>query len=59
LIEATLTQEKEDQSSTILGLCQFVVFPACALWFVLVGLQLYHYGKRQVSAPVVQVAGAA
>jgi hypothetical protein len=33
-------------SSTILGLCQFVVVPACALWFVLVGLQLYRYGRR-------------
>jgi hypothetical protein len=26
--------------STILGLCQFICVPACALWFVLVGLQL-------------------
>jgi hypothetical protein len=42
-------------ASTILGLCQFVVVPACALWFVLVGLQLYRYGRR-LPAPV---AGAA
>jgi hypothetical protein len=33
-------------SSMILGLCQFVVVPACALWFILVGLQLYRYGRR-------------
>jgi hypothetical protein len=46
-------------SSTILGLLQFIVVPACALWFVLVGAQLYRYGKRQLSAPMVQVAGVA
>jgi hypothetical protein len=33
-------------SSTILGLCQFMCVPACALWFVLVGAQLYRYGRR-------------
>jgi hypothetical protein len=33
-------------SSTILGLCQFICVPACALWFVLVGVQLYRYGRR-------------
>jgi hypothetical protein len=27
-------------SSVILGLCQYICVPACALWFVLVGLQL-------------------
>jgi hypothetical protein len=31
-------------SSMILGFCQFVVVPACALWFILVGLQMYRYG---------------
>lgn len=34
-------------SSFILGLCQFICVPACALWFVLVGLQLFRYGYRQ------------
>jgi hypothetical protein len=43
-------------SSTILGLCQFIVVPACALWFVLVGLQLYHYGRR-LPAQVAVAAG--
>jgi hypothetical protein len=33
-------------SSTILGLCQFICIPACALWFILVGAQLYRYGKH-------------
>jgi uncharacterized protein DUF4386 len=33
-------------SSFILGLCQFICVPACALWFVLVGLQLFRYGRR-------------
>jgi hypothetical protein len=33
-------------SSTILGLCQFICVPACALWFILVGAQLYRYGKH-------------
>jgi hypothetical protein len=33
-------------SSTILGLCQFICVPACALWFVLVGIQLFRYGSR-------------
>ena len=33
-------------SSFILGLCQFICVPACALWFVLVGIQLFRYGNR-------------
>jgi hypothetical protein len=33
-------------ASTILGLFQIVVVPACALWFVLVGMQLIRYGRR-------------
>ena len=33
-------------SSFILGLFQFICVPACALWFVLVGIQLYRYGNR-------------
>jgi len=33
-------------SSTVLGLCQFIVVPACALWFILVGVQLYRYARR-------------
>ena len=33
-------------SSMILGLCQFICIPTCALWFVLVGIQLYRYGKH-------------
>jgi hypothetical protein len=33
-------------SSIILGLCQFICVPACALWFVLVGLQLFRYGRH-------------
>lgn len=32
-------------SSIILGLCQFICIPACALWFALVGVQLFHYGR--------------
>jgi hypothetical protein len=44
-------------SSAILGLCQFVAVPACALWFVLVGVQLYRYGRHQLSAQVVSAAG--
>ena len=32
-------------SSTILGLCQFISVPACALWFILVGVQLYRQGR--------------
>lgn len=30
-------------SSIILGLCQFICIPACALWFVLVGTRLFRY----------------
>jgi len=33
-------------SSIILGLCQFICVPACALWFAFVGVQLYRYGKH-------------
>jgi hypothetical protein len=33
-------------ASTILGLSQFIVVPACALWFILVGAQLFRYGSR-------------
>jgi hypothetical protein len=46
-------------SSVILGLCQFVCIPACALWFVLVGLQLFRYGSHvssRVENPVEVVA---
>ena len=32
--------------SIILGICQFVCVPACALWFILVGVQLYRYGSH-------------
>jgi hypothetical protein len=37
-------------SSLILGLCQLVCVPACALWFVLVGIQLYRHGRSLPSA---------
>lgn len=33
-------------SSAILGFCQFIVVPACALWFILVGVRLFRYGIR-------------
>ncbi len=33
-------------ASAVMGLCQLVCVPACALWFVLVGLQLFRYGRR-------------
>jgi hypothetical protein len=33
-------------ASLVLGLCQLACVPACALWFVLVGLQLLRYGRR-------------
>jgi hypothetical protein len=36
-------------SPTILGLFQFICVPACALWFVWVGIQLFHHGR---SVPV-------
>jgi hypothetical protein len=45
-------------SSIVLGLCQFICVPACALWFVMVGLQLFRYG-RLVSTSVASVASAA
>jgi hypothetical protein len=32
-------------ASIVLGLCQFVCVPACALWFVLVGVQVFRYGR--------------
>ena len=32
-------------SSVILALCQFLCVPACALWFVLVGIRLFRYGS--------------
>jgi hypothetical protein len=32
--------------SLILGLFQFICIPACALWFVLVGIRLFRYGSR-------------
>ena len=33
-------------ASTILGLFQFIVVPACALWFILVGAQLFRYARH-------------
>jgi hypothetical protein len=33
-------------ASFILGLCQFIAVPACALWFILLGARLYRYGRR-------------
>lgn len=33
-------------TSIILGLCQFVCVPACALWFILVGIRLFRYAIR-------------
>lgn len=33
-------------SSLFLGLCQLICIPACALWFVLVGVQLFRHGKN-------------
>ncbi len=33
-------------ASIVLGLCQMICVPACALWFILVGVQLFRYGKR-------------
>lgn len=33
-------------SSNILGLCQLISIPAIALWFIFVGVQLYHYAAR-------------
>jgi hypothetical protein len=33
-------------SAAILGLFQFICIPACALWFILVGVQLVRYGRR-------------
>jgi hypothetical protein len=33
-------------SSMILGICQFICVPACALWFVLVGIQLFRQSRH-------------
>lgn len=33
-------------SSTLLGLCQFICVPACALWFILVEVQMFRHGRR-------------
>jgi hypothetical protein len=44
-------------NSLILGLCQFICVPACALWFFLVGIQLFRLSGRPVSKP--QLAAAA
>jgi hypothetical protein len=33
-------------ASLVLALCQMIAVPACALWFILLGIQLYRYGKR-------------
>jgi hypothetical protein len=43
-------------SSTILGLCQFICIPVCALWFVLVGAQLYRCGRRLPAQVAVAAA---
>jgi hypothetical protein len=45
-------------ASAILFLCQFVCIPACALWFVMVGVQLYRYG-RHLPAKEHNLAGLA
>ena len=37
-------------TSFILGLCQFICVPACALWFALVGMRLLRYGRRLSSS---------
>ena len=43
--------------SMLLGLFQYICIPACALWFVLVGLQLYRYGSRiQTTQPMEAAA---
>lgn len=42
-------------SSIFLGLCQTVCVPACALWFVFVGVQLYRY-SRHIPAKVDNIA---
>jgi hypothetical protein len=34
-------------SSTILFLCQLLCVPAIALWFIFLGVQLYHYGDHR------------
>ena len=44
-------------SSIILGLCQFICVPACALWFVLVGIQLFRQG-RNIPAKMYKTANA-
>ena len=37
-------------SSLILGLCQFICIPACALWFVLVGIRLFRCSRAYLQA---------
>ena len=37
-------------SSFILGLCQFICVPACALWFILVGIRLFRYSGAYLQA---------
>lgn len=44
-------------SSMILDLCQFICVPACALWFVLVGIQLFRHG-RHIATKVYKPASA-
>lgn len=43
-------------SSFILGLCQFICVRAIALWFIVLGVQLYRYGHR-LPANVENIAG--
>jgi hypothetical protein len=45
-------------SSMILGLFQFICVPACALWFVLVGIQLFRQG-RSIPAKMYKTTSAA
>jgi hypothetical protein len=33
-------------SSAILGICQFICVPVVALWFVLLGVKLYRFGRQ-------------
>jgi hypothetical protein len=35
-------------ASILLGFCQFICVPACALWFIFVGVQLYRLGKSSI-----------
>jgi hypothetical protein len=45
-------------SSAILALCQFICVPACALWFIFVGAQLFRHG-RVISIKMDNPASAA